>query len=111
MRARKVEIGALLLIAIVVPFVELIAGIALISGVYARSTAIIINSMLILFILLLSFNLIRGHEFDCGCFSVNGGGISKSPAVTLVRDVLYFLMGLQVICFNGDRKWTFRFLN
>lgn len=92
------------LIAIVVPFVELVTGLALISGIYARSASIIINSMLIVFILLISINLIRGHEFDCGCFSANGGGVFNSPTVTLFRDVFYFLLGLQIIYFNGHRK-------
>lgn len=97
------------LIAINVPFVELVTGFALISGIFTRSAAIIINSMLIMFILLISFNLIRGHAFDCGCFSVNGGGFLKSPSVTLFRDVFYFLLGLQIIYFKGSRKGYFNF--
>ena len=61
------------LIAIVIPFLELIAGIALVLGVYPRSAAIIINVLLLAFITVLAINLIRGHEFNCGCFSVGSG--------------------------------------
>ena len=53
------------LIAIMIPFLELIAGLALIIGFYPRSAAIIINGLLVAFIVVLSINLVRGHEFDC----------------------------------------------
>lgn len=96
-------------IAIVIPFIELFTGLAIIFGVYPRSAAIIINGLLFMFIVLISANLVRGHEFDCGCFSVGDNGFFKSPTGTLFRDVLYFLLGLQVIFFNGVRKMMPRF--
>ena len=92
------------LIAIMIPFLELIAGLALIIGFYPRSAAIIINGLLLAFIVVLSINLIRGHEFDCGCFSAGQNGYASSPKVTLVRDVIYFVLGLQVMLFSGIRR-------
>ena len=91
------------LIAIIIPFLELIAGLALIIGVCPRSAAIVINGLLLAFIAVLAINLIRGHEFDCGCFSAGQSGYSSSPKVTLVRDVIYFILGLQIILFGGNR--------
>ena len=91
------------LIAIIIPFLELIAGLALIIGIYPRSAAIVINGLLLAFIVVLTINLIRGHEFDCGCFSAGQSGYSSSPKVTLVRDVIYFILGLQIIVFGGNR--------
>ena len=55
------------LIAIILPFLELFSGLALLLGIYPRSAALIINGMLLVFIIALSINLIRGQEFDCGC--------------------------------------------
>jgi uncharacterized membrane protein YphA (DoxX/SURF4 family) len=92
------------LIAIVVPFIELIAGLALILGIYPRSAVLIINSMLVMFIIILAVNLIRGHEFDCGCFSVKEAGYFSSAESTLVRDIIYLMLGLQVFLFSGIRK-------
>jgi uncharacterized membrane protein YphA (DoxX/SURF4 family) len=92
------------LIAIVVPFIEFITGLAIIIGVYPRSVAIIITGMLLVFIVLIAVNLIRGYEFDCGCFPAGDDGFFKSPTLTLFRDMFYFLLGLQVIFFNGVRK-------
>jgi uncharacterized membrane protein YphA (DoxX/SURF4 family) len=96
--------GAINLIAIVLPFVELIAGLALILGFYPRSAALIINGMLAAFIIVLSINLIRGHEFNCGCFSTKEAGYFSSTEATLVRDIIYLLLGLQIFLFSGMRK-------
>ena len=96
--------GAINLIAIVLPFIELIAGLALILGIYPPSAALIINGMLVAFIIVLSINLIRGHEFNCGCFSTKESGAFSSAESTLVRDIIYLILGLQIFLFSGMRK-------
>lgn len=96
------------LIAIIIPFMELVTGLALIIGFYPRSAAVIINGLLLAFIVVLSINLIRGHEFDCGCFSAHQSGHSSSPEVNIVRDIIYFILGLQVILFGGIRRMSIK---
>ena len=95
------------MIAIVIPFLELVAGLALIIGFYPRSAAIIINALLLAFITVLAINLIRGHEFECGCFSAGQSGYASSPEVTLVRDIIYFILGMQIVLFEGQRRSCF----
>jgi uncharacterized membrane protein YphA (DoxX/SURF4 family) len=95
------------LIAIVIPFLELVAGLALIIGFYPRSAAIIINALLLAFITVLAINLFRGHEFDCGCFSAGQSGYTSSPKVTLVRDIIYLILGMQIVLFEGRRRSCF----
>ncbi len=89
------------LIAIVLPFVELTSGIALLFGIYPRSAALMVNGLLLAFIFILTINILRGYEFDCGCFSAKKTG---SPIMMLFRDVIYLVMGLQVFLFNGVRR-------
>lgn len=96
------------LIAIIIPFLELVAGFTLIIGVYPRSAAITINGLLLAFIVVLTINLIRDHEFDCGCFSAAQSGYSSSPKVTIARDIIYFMLGLQVILFSGIRRLSIK---
>jgi uncharacterized membrane protein YphA (DoxX/SURF4 family) len=96
--------GIINLIAIVVPFIELIAGLTLILGIYPRSAVMIINGLLVMFIIVLAINLIRGHEFDCGCFSAKEAGYFSSAGSTLVRDIIYLILGLQVFLFQGIRR-------
>lgn len=95
------------LIAIMIPFIELVAALALIIGFYPRSAAIIINLMLLAFIAVLTINIIRGHEFDCGCFSAGQSGYTGSSEVTVLRDVFYFLCGMLIILFEGHRRSCF----
>jgi uncharacterized membrane protein YphA (DoxX/SURF4 family) len=96
--------AAINLIAIILPFIEMVTGLALILGIYPRSAALIINGLLIAFAVVLSINLIRGHEFDCGCFSVQKAGFFSSAKPTLVRDIIYLILGIQVFFFRKMRK-------
>lgn len=94
------------LLAIVLPFIELVAGIALVSGFWPRSAAIIINGMLAAFMIAIAINLIRGHEFDCGCFSPGSNGQLLTGEQLLVRDIVWFSLGLFIIVFNEKRKYS-----
>jgi len=93
------------LTAIILPYLELLSGVALILGIYPRSALLILESMLFAFIVALSINLIRGHNFDCGCFSFGEPGYGYSVLSLLVRDVIYFILGLQSLFYNKHRKW------
>ncbi|MCP4115943.1 MAG: DoxX family membrane protein [Desulfobacteraceae bacterium] len=73
--------------AIILPFVELVAGVALVAGVYPRSALMILNGLLLAFIVAISINLVRGHQFDCGCFSLAASDSVESAAWLLVRDL------------------------
>ncbi len=84
------------ILAIVMPFVELITGICLIAGICKRSALILIEAMLVGFILLIAFNLIRGHEFDCGCFSLGETRGTWASIWLLVRDVVMLAASLYL---------------
>ena len=93
------------LIAIILPFLELVAALALITGLYPRSAVLIVNILLVAFIILLSVNLIRGHEFDCGCFAIKNSGSTSATEVTLIRDFIYLALGIQVFYYHRPRRW------
>ena len=92
------------LIAIIVPFLEFVAGLALIVGFYPRSAALIVNAMLLVFITALSINLIRGHEFDCGCFSIGADTQETFVGPLILRDFLILALGLHVFFYRNVRK-------
>jgi uncharacterized membrane protein YphA (DoxX/SURF4 family) len=88
------------LIAIVLPHIELVAGFALVLGLWRRSAALIIVGMLIAFITVISINMGRGYEFDCGCFSKSTETfflLSGSKWATLVRDMFLLVVGLLIL--------------
>jgi len=92
------------LIAIVLPFLELYAGIFLVFGVYPKSAAVVTSGLLLAFIIAISINLIRGHEFDCGCFSFRSTGHKEDTIFLLIRDLFYFICSLYILLFKGTRK-------
>lgn len=88
------------LIAIILPFAELFSGCFLILGIYPRSALLVVNLMLLAFIIAISINLIRGYEFDCGCFSTGQATPAKE---LLIRDIIYFALGLTAF-FNKNSR-------
>jgi len=84
------------LAAIVLPGVELIAGVFLVLGLLSRGASLTITLSLGVFICSLAYNLWRGLEFDCGCFS-----FAHSPrgaaADLLIRDLVLLALGLRVV--------------
>ena len=56
------------LAAIILPALEIVLGFCLIIGLAPRGAAMGISLILVFFILVLSINMFRGIEFDCGCF-------------------------------------------
>lgn len=95
-----------LLPATVVPFVaalvvgvELVAGVALVLGVFARSAAVAISGLLVVFILGLSQALLRGIDLKCGCF----GGEDVATWWTVLRDVAMLLPALAVVIWGPGR--------
>ena len=96
------------LIAIIIPFLELVTGFALILGIYPRSAALIVNSLLAAFVILISINLIRGHEFNCGCFALQNSGNQVSSSATILRDFIFLALGMQVFLYKHSRRWCVR---
>jgi uncharacterized membrane protein YphA (DoxX/SURF4 family) len=92
------------ILAIMVPFLEFFSGLSLVFGVYPKSGVLIINAMLIFFVFAISINLIRGHEFDCGCLSFGESNTSSSNTLVLIRDVICIVFGTYLLYFSDVRR-------
>lgn len=96
------------LIAIVLPFMELTTGLALIAGFYPRAAAAIINALLIAFAYIITLNLLRGYDFDCGCFPTFITRLyADDPVSMLIRDVILLFCGLPVMIYGRRRRGLF----
>ncbi|MGH9459104.1 MAG: MauE/DoxX family redox-associated membrane protein [Thermoanaerobaculia bacterium] len=56
--------------SLVMPWLELLAGLALILGIWRRSSAALLGAMLVTFIIAIGINLGRDHAVNCGCFEL-----------------------------------------
>jgi putative oxidoreductase len=92
------------LIAIILPLLELFSGLSLVFGLYYRGGIAILCGLLSIFIAALSTNLIRGHQFDCGCFSAGGPNSGSDVVNLLIRDILFLIAGWYLLVFKGHRR-------
>lgn len=88
------------LAALVMPWAELLLGIALVLGIWRRTAALLVGALLALFIVAISVNLLRGNAIDCGCFDVASAGKSWEERIrdmwmVVVRDIGMLLLVAQ----------------
>ena len=87
--------------SLVMPWLELFAGLALILGVWKTAARNIIAAMLVVFIIAIAFNLLRDNAIDCGCFDVSAAGKTHEERLhdmrmVILRDIGMLLMVAQL---------------
>lgn len=84
------------LAAIVLPWLELLLGTLIILGLWLPGALLLANGLLVTFFAALVFNVIRGLNVHCGCFSTSTAG---KPATTLylLRDAGFLLLGAYLL--------------
>ena len=70
---RLLPVSAVNLIAIILPWIELVVGVLLVIGFKVRGAAFVAAASLIVFTAAMVSALARGLNIDCGCFSTSGG--------------------------------------
>ncbi len=77
--------AAVNLAALILPWLELLLGVCLVAGVWLPGTAVAGTGLLAIFMAALIFNLARGLDIHCGCFSTEP---TEGPANlwTVARD-------------------------
>jgi uncharacterized membrane protein YphA (DoxX/SURF4 family) len=87
--------------ALVMPWIELLCGLALILGIWKGTARTIIAALLLTFIVAISINLLRGNAIDCGCFDVSAAGKTAAERLAdmrlvILRDIGMLLMVAQL---------------
>ena len=98
---RIVPAPLLNLMALTMPWLELLTGLALVLGIWRGTARTIIGAMLFAFIIAIGINLARGNAIDCGCFDVSAAGKSREERLAdmkfvIVRDIGMLLMVAQL---------------
>jgi uncharacterized membrane protein YphA (DoxX/SURF4 family) len=79
--------------AIILPWLELILGVLLLTGKWLEGALFLVNVLMLVFWTALVVNAVRGIDVSCGCFSTakDSGG---NMAWYLFRDGFFVLLGL-----------------
>jgi uncharacterized membrane protein YphA (DoxX/SURF4 family) len=98
---RILPAGLINVSALVMPWVELLAGLCLILRVWVRPARWIISLMLFVFMVAISINLFRGNAIDCGCFDLSAANRTYEERIrdmwmVLLRDAAMLVMCAQL---------------
>ena len=98
--------GLINISSLVMPWVELLCGIALVLGVWRRPALAIVTILLVMFLAAISFNLGRGNAIDCGCFNVSLANRTVEQRLGDMR--LDILRDLGMLFMVGQLWWATR---
>lgn len=92
--------------ALVLPWVEMFSGIALVLGVAWRTAGMFVAALLVAFLVSIGVNLARDRAVQCGCFDVHGPPKTHEQLIgemrtVLVRDVA--LLGVAVFALAAGK--------
>ncbi|MFO7785568.1 MAG: MauE/DoxX family redox-associated membrane protein [Desulfatiglandales bacterium] len=85
------------LTALVLPWLELVVGIFLVLGLFREGSVFIVTGLMVAFLSAMIFNLARGLDIHCGCFSSAVGNTNGAPmAWYVIRDGLFLVPALYL---------------
>lgn len=87
--------------ALAMPWAELMLGIALVCGLWRRTAASLVGALLLLFIVAISVNLLRGNAIDCGCFDVTAAGLTYEERIRDMWMVIWRDVGMLLLVAQG----------
>ena len=96
--------------AIVLPWVEMVAGLMLIVGFRTRAAALLIAAMMVVFTVAIAIALGKGLDMSCGCFASQGSVEDPISWQTILRDTAWLGLALYVLFLDRrplgiDRLW------
>lgn len=99
---RLVPGQALNAFALVLPWIEILTGAALVLGFFVRTAAKFAGALLLAFIVAIGVNLARDNAVQCGCFDVHAAEKSHAQLLgemrwVVVRDAALLLLVAQLL--------------
>jgi uncharacterized membrane protein YphA (DoxX/SURF4 family) len=86
------------LVAVILPWVEVLAGVLLLAGIWKRESALVIALMLVVFIVAAGSVMARGIDVEnCGCVSVAKADSASSWPPAWTKGVGWFLVSRNVV--------------
>ena len=85
-----------LLVGVILPWIEILAGGLLILGVWVRPASIVVTGLMAVFVGALISVVVRGIDISCGCFGPQSASSDPVTVLTVARDGL--LLALAALC-------------
>jgi uncharacterized membrane protein YphA (DoxX/SURF4 family) len=91
------------LMALILPWLELICGLGLILGTFYQGAKVWSALMMVVFMIALASTIVRGIDIDCGCFKASQGA-TGSAWNSLIFDLVAMLFVIQMMI-SKSRRW------
>lgn len=98
-------LGVINMLAIILPYVEFITGILLVTGIYKKGSSAIAILSLFVFLIALTTAFARGLDINCGCFSLENTS-SKSDILTRIIEDIFMLAVAIIVFIFSDKSQT-----
>jgi uncharacterized membrane protein YphA (DoxX/SURF4 family) len=96
------------LVAVTLPWVELLAGLLLLAGVWKRESALVVALMLVVFLVAAGSVMARGIDVEnCGCVSVAKAEAASSWLPAWTKGVGWFLVSRNVVLLGAALALAF----
>jgi putative oxidoreductase len=95
-------LGMVNIMAILLPWIEVMTGITLIVGFWTRASALCILGMMVIFTGAIAMALARDLHMSCGCFA-SAEAEDDISALTVVRDLLWTAGAVYVLAADDGR--------
>jgi len=97
--------GVVNIFAVILPWLELFSGMALMLGTRVKGASAILSALLVVFIIAVTSAIMRGIKIDCGCFSTSGDSARKVGMPLLIQDAALLFMVL-IVWAKGAGRWA-----
>ena len=81
-------------IAIILPWLELVIGICLILGVFIDGASFLVIFIMMVFIIAISYAILRGYNIECGCGLTPGELVGMQK---IIEDLTYVILAWMII--------------
>lgn len=98
-------LGSISILSVLLPYLEFFSGLFLIFGIFKRGSALIIITLLVVFLVGLTQAYARGLSIDCGCFSVTSKAENQGGSYLLIRIIEdIFMLLAAFLIYNFERR-------
>ncbi len=91
------------LIALFLPYLELVCGACLIINRWTRGAALIVAGLLLVFMAALGYNIYRGIDVHCGCFTLTEKA-TGNMWFSMIRDIIFFAMAVGMVLYRRPTR-------
>ncbi len=89
------------LVAITLPWIELLAGGLLVCGIWKQASALVITALMVVFLAAIGWALAHGYNIRCGCFGTVDA--RKVGVTALMEDGVLLAMAIWLVCCPKDK--------